>query len=145
VDIKLIKTCSVCPEQYEAYLGDRQVGYLRLRGGSFTVNYPDVGGLEIYHGYPEGQDEFRDHERFHFTYLATAAIRKQLKAERVAKTSWFTGLCGNCNYNIVVTQPDHLNFPTDDYWWYCSNKKCKHHEVGEHTGDQDYPEWANVW
>ncbi|WP_425341295.1 hypothetical protein [Brevibacillus borstelensis] len=56
--------------------------------------------------------------------------------------SWFSGTCKACGYNVVVTQPDVKNFPYADYWWYCSNKKCKNHELGEHTGDMDFPEWV---
>ena len=56
-------------------------------------------------------------------------------------SSWFTGICKECGYPIVVTQPDAERFPTADYWWYCSNKKCKNHQEGEHTGDMEYPEW----
>lgn len=29
--IHLVKTCEACPEQYDAYLGEKRVGYLRLR------------------------------------------------------------------------------------------------------------------
>ena len=45
---KLIMTCYVCPEQYDVFLGDRQIGYLRLRWGHFTADYPDVGGELVY-------------------------------------------------------------------------------------------------
>ena len=56
--------------------------------------------------------------------------------------SWFRSICKDCGCNVIVTQPDVENFPTDDYWWYCSNKKCKNHEKGEHTGDMESPEWV---
>ena len=60
--------------------------------------------------------------------------------------SWFRGICKVCGYNVVVTQPDKIKYPEDgeysfDYWWYCSNKKCIHHEDGEHTGDMQVPDW----
>ena len=32
-EIKLVKTCSACPEQYDAFYEDHQVGYLRVRHG----------------------------------------------------------------------------------------------------------------
>lgn len=52
-DIKIkgltfVQTCFACPEQYDVYDGDRQVGYVRLRHGYLTCEYPDVGGEEIY-------------------------------------------------------------------------------------------------
>ena len=55
--------------------------------------------------------------------------------------SWFRGICKVCGFNVVVTQPDTLKHPDKDYWWYCSNKKCINHEVGEHTGDMGFPDW----
>lgn len=48
-DIDLEQTCAACPEQYDAYArGLVQVGYLRLRWGSFTVSCPDYGGEVVY-------------------------------------------------------------------------------------------------
>jgi hypothetical protein len=61
---------------------------------------------------------------------------------RSSLSSWFSGICKECGYNVVVTQPDSQAFPIDDYWWYCSNKKCEKHIKGEHTGDMEIPEWV---
>lgn len=43
------KTCWACPEQYDVY-DDKEkiVGYVRLRWGRLTCEYPDVGGELIY-------------------------------------------------------------------------------------------------
>ena len=30
----VIQTCGACPEQYDVFLGDKQIGYVRLRGGA---------------------------------------------------------------------------------------------------------------
>lgn len=46
--IRLVKTCESCPEQYDAFIGDEQVGYLRLRHGHFRVDCPDCGGETVY-------------------------------------------------------------------------------------------------
>ena len=35
---RLILTCGACPEQYDVFDGDRQVGYLRLRHGHFRAD-----------------------------------------------------------------------------------------------------------
>lgn len=35
-------------EQYIVYHGKRQVGYIHIRRGHFTVCYPDVDGEELY-------------------------------------------------------------------------------------------------
>lgn len=52
MDLEIIKTCECNPEQYEVYIkddGERKIiGYLRLRWGTFTVSYPNVGGECIY-------------------------------------------------------------------------------------------------
>ena len=47
-DITLVMTCSACPEQYDAFVGDQRVGYLRLRWSTFEVTCPDVGGETVY-------------------------------------------------------------------------------------------------
>lgn len=50
--LNFIETCSVCPEQY--YVKDEQgnmIGYIRLRYGELTCEYPDVGGELIYSQY----------------------------------------------------------------------------------------------
>lgn len=42
-------TCSACPEQYDVFNSDENiVGYVRLRWGALTCEYPDVGGEVIY-------------------------------------------------------------------------------------------------
>ena len=42
-------TCSGCPEQYDVFdSNDNIVGYVRLRWGGLTCEYPDVGGKLIY-------------------------------------------------------------------------------------------------
>lgn len=43
-------TCGLCPEQYDVYNNnDEIVGYVRLRWGNLTCEYPDVMGEMIYH------------------------------------------------------------------------------------------------
>ena len=51
-------------------------------------------------------------------------------------SSWFTGLCVECKYPIVV-------YEKEDYIWYCSNKDCINHHPGEHTGDMEVPKWVD--
>lgn len=42
-------TCSICPEQYDVFDDNGNiVGYVRLRWGYLTCEYPDVGGEYIY-------------------------------------------------------------------------------------------------
>lgn len=63
-----------CPEQYDAYIGERVVGYLRLRHGHFRVDYPDCGGETIYEAAPHGDGEFVPHERDYYLAEAKLAI-----------------------------------------------------------------------
>lgn len=71
--IELVQTCGACPEQYDAFIDGKQVGYLRLRHGYFTVQYPDVGGELIYDAEPKGDGLFEDDERE--GYLAAARLK----------------------------------------------------------------------
>jgi hypothetical protein len=74
MNIKLVRTCEACPEQYDAYLGKDIVGYLRLRHGTFTVTCPDVGGDDVYVAQPTGDGIFDDTERELYLQAATHAI-----------------------------------------------------------------------
>lgn len=68
--IELVKTCNFCPEQYDAFIDGKQVGYLRLRHGYFAVQYPGPMGEIVYEAEPEGDGLFEDGERE--GYLAAA-------------------------------------------------------------------------
>lgn len=76
--IKLVMTCEACPEQYDAFLKGKQVGYLRLRHGIFRVEYPDVGGEIIYEALPKGDGAFFDDEKQQYLDRAVKAIEKKL-------------------------------------------------------------------
>ena len=78
-EIELIRTCYACPEQYDAFVDGEQVGYLRLRHGFFTVEYPDANGKLIYEAEPEGDGLFSDNEREYFLNKAKEEINKQLQ------------------------------------------------------------------
>lgn len=74
-DYHLVMTCSACPEQYDVYKDGRQVAYLRLRHGRFTVTTPDVEGyciLDIDGIKSDGM--FEDEARWEFLTLAIQAI-----------------------------------------------------------------------
>lgn len=73
-DITLVRTCYACPEQYDAFVGDQQVGYLRLRHGFFTVDVPDHTGDTIYEACPRGDGIFEDDEREGYLMAAKQAI-----------------------------------------------------------------------
>lgn len=80
-DIRLVETCSACPEQYDAYVGDRQVGYLRLRHGTFLVHVLDAGGEVVYVARPKGDGTFDEDERDFYLTAAKDAIAKSWMEE----------------------------------------------------------------
>lgn len=73
--IRLNCTCGACPEQYDAYKGDEEVGYLRLRHGYFRVNCGDV---TVYEAFPKGDGCFDDDERDYWLLEALKAIDEHL-------------------------------------------------------------------
>ena len=76
--IVLRLTCGMCPEQYDAFLNGAQVGYLRLRHGHFSVDFPDCGGETIYEASPDGDGAFEDSERDYYLRFAVDAIQRKL-------------------------------------------------------------------
>jgi hypothetical protein len=79
--IRLVQTCGACPEQYDAFDGDRQVGYLRLRHGGFTVSCPDPGGELVYDASPNGDGIFDVEERDYYLRFAVDAIERWIRGE----------------------------------------------------------------
>jgi hypothetical protein len=77
-EIKLVQTCEACPEQYDAFVGERIVGYLRLRHGTFRVWYPDMGGEIIYEVETKGDGLFEPEERDYHLGKALELIRNQM-------------------------------------------------------------------
>jgi hypothetical protein len=78
----LEKTCDACPEQYDAYLDGIRVGYMRLRHGFYSVRCPDVSGVQVYSGTPEGDGSFFDHERDYYLRFGVDAILRWIAAGR---------------------------------------------------------------
>jgi plasmid stability protein len=74
VVVRLVRTCFACPEQYDAFIGEEKVGYLRLRHGHFRVECPDVWGEMVYDASPKGDGIFDDDERVEHLQAAREAI-----------------------------------------------------------------------
>ncbi len=74
VTLKL--TCGACPEQYDAFLGDNLIGYLRLRNGYFRVEYPMCGGEIVYDAFPKGDGIFNSDEREFYLKEAASALKE---------------------------------------------------------------------
>ena len=75
----LIETCGACPEQYDVFLNNEQVGYLRLRHGYFYASVPDCCGNVVYKAYPKGDGIFDADERMFYLKNAIDAIDEYLK------------------------------------------------------------------
>lgn len=75
--VELRLTCGACPEQYDAYIGDEQVAYLRLRHGEFDAECPDCGGERVFESSSmQGDGMFEGHEREEYLTLAVQAIKE---------------------------------------------------------------------
>lgn len=78
--LSFIKTCSACPEQYDVEYDGKQVGYIRLRWGGLTAEYPYVGGEIIYgvsigNGWT-GEFESEEQRQYHLNNIADKILEK---------------------------------------------------------------------
>ena len=69
------QTCLACLEQYDVYVGDLQIAYVKLRHGRLRVEHPYVGGKALYTAVLddwEDQGRFADDEQrmLHLTKIA---------------------------------------------------------------------------
>jgi hypothetical protein len=77
------QTSFACPEQYEVFKEETQVGYVRLRHGMLRVDYPDCGDETIFsHQPPEADGGFVDDEqRMFYLNIIALFILEKLKNE----------------------------------------------------------------
>jgi len=90
--VRLVQTCGACPEQYDVFLGDQMIGYLRLRHGEFRADYltplPPNENTDhwpwrhetVYRANPEGDGCFAVEERDYYLRFAVDAILKRHEA-----------------------------------------------------------------
>lgn len=69
--IQLKQTCGACPEQYDVFIDDICLGYMRLRHGHFYAQYR---GTDVFEGYPKGDGVFEWDERTSWLNRACQAI-----------------------------------------------------------------------
>ena len=75
-------TCGSCPEQYDVFLNDKQVAYVRLRFGILRVDYSYCGGETIYR--KEFDDNYKgcfdneDERQFYFQEIKKAIMKNIL-------------------------------------------------------------------
>lgn len=74
-------TCSACPEQYDVFFDGNKAGYLRLRHGRFTLEYPDCMEELLLDEYPDGDGMFEQQERLVFLTKALRAIQARMKED----------------------------------------------------------------
>lgn len=72
--LKLDQTCGACPEQYDVYLGEKVVGYLRLRHGYFTARAYQPVERVVYETETTGDGMFDYSEREYHLKKALKAI-----------------------------------------------------------------------
>lgn len=77
------RTCAACPEQYDVTKDGKQVGYVRLRWGCLTCDYPDQTGEEIFsHRFKDDlKGIMSPNEQDMFLHLCAHAINERLDAE----------------------------------------------------------------
>lgn len=85
--VELVETCGACPEQYDAFIDGKLVGYLRLRHGHFTVHCPWAGGEEVYSAQPKGDGIFESDEREKHLTEAVEVIKAWFQIYRKDKDS----------------------------------------------------------
>ncbi len=71
--IELVQTCCACPEQYDAFIDNERIGYLRLRWGYFYVQYTPTSEV-IYEADTIGDGMFEDDERDRYLMAARLAL-----------------------------------------------------------------------
>ena len=77
--LQVIQTCGACPEQYDVFDGENEIGYLRLRHGYFRADYR---GHTVYEASPDGDGAFESDERDKYLKKAVKAIKKAYKADQ---------------------------------------------------------------
>jgi len=68
---RLVQICGACPEAYEVYMDDLQVGYMRLRNGKFRAEFR---GEVVYRASPKGDGIFAAEERDGYLEAGVRAI-----------------------------------------------------------------------
>jgi hypothetical protein len=73
--LRFVMTCSACPEQYDVFRGEEKVGYVRIRHGTLTVDYPECRGENLICAEVNGDGEFAsEEERTNWLFNAAEAI-----------------------------------------------------------------------
>lgn len=101
VDIQLVNTCRAVPEQYDVFMDNQKIGYLRLRHGRFSAKYPSHFGEEVY-----SNEEVRGIGFFHNQEERVNEIRKALVAILKALGCFYP----DPQFEAPVFEDDELDF-----------------------------------
>lgn len=90
--LKLVKTCSACPEQYDVFTPEgEEIGYLRLRHGGFRVDYLPTDET-VYYAEPKGDGCFESDERdYYLSKACEALIDRHLNKPYEVKINFIIG------------------------------------------------------
>lgn len=77
--IRLQQTCIACPEQYDAFISDEKIGYLRLRHGYFYCQFTPTDEI-VYGSNTKGDGSFdSDESEYHLNKAKKALLLKYLE------------------------------------------------------------------
>jgi hypothetical protein len=94
--LRLVCTCPACPEQYDVFdSAEKQVGYLRLRHGTFRADYPGCGGETVYQVSTKGDGVFSDDERQQELTNAVKALKQRIEKNAVSGSTAKSSSMGN--------------------------------------------------
>ena len=156
-DVTLLKTCDMCPEQYDAFINSDKIGYIRLRHGHFSCDYLPSGELgedniRLYDfifendGYKGAFDTEEEREKYldickeklfeKYTELIKQDKCKSLTVEE--KNLLKQELCNRLPYNIICALCGHYEATKgEDFNGFY---KLTHISVDENWKDtEDYP------
>ena len=90
MELKFIKTCNACPEQYDVVDEENKcIAYVRLRWGRLTAETEVIGELIYWHDFKEGfKGEFTILEREKYLKIIEKEILKYLKSSKSPNTKF---------------------------------------------------------
>lgn len=83
--VELKMTCEAHPEQYDAFIDGKKIGYLRLRHGLFTVQYLSAEGELLFSADTKSGGVFGGERE----YYLNKAIKILLKKHTIEKTKLY--------------------------------------------------------
>jgi len=78
----LVEGCGACPEDYDLFLGEERVAYLRLRYGKFRIEVAHLPGTYFNVGNPKGDGVFDNDDEREAFLLWGALLVDALRRER---------------------------------------------------------------